>query len=258
MASLGFLSWFPATGLRRSTQREISDSRAYFPLVGLFIGLALVVLEAGFSRVVPVYLTAAVLVTFPIAATRGLHFDGLMDVCDGLFGGATPERRLEIMRDSRAGSFAVAGGVSIILLKYGALVSLLTLPGPEKIWTLALFPTVSRWAMVVALASFPYVRSRGLGSPFHQGDIWPATIVAAATALAIAMVVAGLGGVVIVLGITGLAWLAGRGMASMLGGLTGDTYGAINEISEAAALMAAVALIPHGLMDPLPSLLGAV
>jgi len=258
MASLGFLSWLPATGLRSRTQREISDSRAYFPLVGLLIGLVLVVLEAGFSRVVPLYLTAAVLVTFPIVATRGLHLDGLMDVCDGIFGGATPERRLEIMRDSRSGAFAVAGALSIMLLKYGAMVSLLTLPGPEKVWTLALFPTASRWAMVVALAAFPYARSRGLGSPFHQGDIWPATILAAATALAIAVVVAGIGGLVIVLGITGLAWLAGRGMASMLGGLTGDTYGAINEISEVAALMAAVALIPQGLMDPLPRLLGAV
>lgn len=258
MASLGFLSWFPASGLRRRTQREISDSRAYFPLVGLLIGLILVGLEAGSSRIFPLYLTAAILVTFPIVATRGLHLDGLMDVCDGIFGGATPERRLEIMRDSRVGSFAVAGAVSILLLKYGAMVSLLTLPGPEKAWALALFPTASRWGMVVALAAFPYARSRGLGSPFHQGDIWPATLLAAFTALAVALVLAGIGGAAIVLGITGLAWLTGRGMAVMLGGLTGDTYGAINELSEVAALMAAVALIPHGWMEPLPSLVGVV
>lgn len=258
MASLGFLSWFPATGFRRRTEREISDSRAYYPLVGLLIGLVLVVLEAGFSRVFPVYFTAAVLVTFPIVATRGLHLDGLMDVCDGIFGGATPERRLEIMRDSRVGSFAVAGAVSIMLLKYGAMVSLLIIPGPEKTLVLVLFPSASRWAMVMALAAFPYARNRGLGSPFHQGDIWPATFLAFAMMLVIALLAAGIGGIAIVLGITGLAWLAGRGMASMLGGLTGDTYGAINELSEVAALMVAVALIPRGLMDPLPRLLGAV
>ena len=109
MASLGFLTWLPATGLRRRTQREISNSRAYFPLVGLLIGLILVALEAGFSRVFPPFLTAALLVTFLIVATRGLHFDGLMDVCDGIFGGATPERRLEIMRDPQVGAFAVTG-----------------------------------------------------------------------------------------------------------------------------------------------------
>ena len=258
MASLGFLTWFPATGLRRRTQREISDSRAYFPLVGLLIGLVLVGLEAGFSRIVSPFLTAAILVTFLIVATRALHLDGLMDVCDGIFGGATRERRLEIMRDSRVGAFAVAGAGSVLLLKYGAIVSLLTLPGPGKEWTLALFPIVSRWAMVVALASFPYARSQGFGSPFHQGDIWPATILAAVVALTAALILAGIGGIAIVLGVTGLAWLAGRGMANMLGGLTGDTYGAINELSEVAALIASVALIPHGWMEPLPRLAGVV
>ena len=239
-------------------QREISDSRAYFPLVGLLIGLVLVGLEAGFSRVFPSYLTAALLVTFLIVATRGLHLDGLMDVCDGIFGGATPQRRLEIMRDSRVGAFAVAGAACVLLLKYGALVSLLTLPGPGKAWALALFPLASRWAMVVALAAFPYARAQGLGSPFHQGDIWTATILAAVVALVAALLLAGIGGAAIVLGITGLAWLAGRGMAVMLGGLTGDSYGAINELSEVAALLACVALLPHGWIEPLPRLLGAV
>ena len=114
---MGFLTWLPATRLRGRTQREISNSRAYFPLVGLLIGLAMVGLEAGSSRVFPVPLTAALLVVFLVVITRGLHIDGLMDICDGVFGGATPERRLEIMRDSRVGAFAVAGAGSIILLK---------------------------------------------------------------------------------------------------------------------------------------------
>ena len=255
---MGFLTWLPATRLRRRTQREISNSRAYFPLVGLLIGLSMVGLEAGFSRLFPVPLTAAILVVFLVVITRGLHIDGLMDICDGVFGGATPERRLEIMRDSRVGAFAVAGAGSIILLKYGVLVSLLSLPGPAKEWALALFPMASRWAMVVALAAFPYARSQGLGSPFHQGGIWPATILAGAVAVIAALLAAGFGGAAILLGVTGLAWLLGRGMAAMLGGLTGDAYGAINEVSEVAALAAAVAMCPHGWIVPLPRFLGVI
>ena len=156
------------------------------------------------------------------------------------------------------GAFAVAGAGSVLLLKYAAIVSLLTLAPPGKDLALVLFPMASRWSMVAALAAFPYARSQGLGSPFHQGNIWLATAFAGATAVAAAVLLGGIGGAAILLGVTGLAWLLGRGMANMLGGLTGDTYGAINELGEVAALGALVALIPLGWMDPLPQLLGVV
>ena len=260
LAAMAFLTWFPATRLRDRSRQDISNSRAYFPLVGLLMGAALVVVELGASRVFPPPLTAALLVTLMMVATRGLHIDGLMDVCDGLFGGANPERRLEIMRDSRVGAFAVAGAGGVLLLKYGGLVSLLSMgpPGgpPGKEMALLLFPMISRWTMVAALAAFPYARSQGMGSPFHQGNVWPATILAAAVAGLAAVLIGGFGGVGILAGATVLAWVLGLGMSKMLGGLTGDTYGAINELVEVAALAAAVALIPHGWLAPLPGLPG--
>ena len=250
------------------------------------MGVGLVVVEMGASRVFPPPLTAAVLVLLMLVVTRGLHIDGLMDVCDGLFGGATPERRMEIMRDSRVGAFAVAGAGGVLLLKYGALVSLISLGtqggppvGPPEVLFgitvdgpaagpfggppgkelgLLLFPMISRWTMVAALAAFPYARSQGMGSPFHQGNAWPATILAAVIAGLAAVLIGGIGGVGIILGATMLALVLGRGMFKMLGGLTGDTYGAINELMEVAVLAAAVALIPHGWLEPLPRLLGLV
>ena len=242
------------------------------------------VVELGASRVFPPPLTAAVLVVLMIVVTRGLHIDGLMDVCDGLFGGSTPERRLEIMRDSRVGAFAVAGAGGVLLLKYGALVSLLSMgsaggpPGSPgwfsygsmvgsphegpfggllgKEMALLLFPMISRWTMVAALAAFPYARSQGMGSPFHQGNVWPATILAAVVAGLAAVLIGGIGGAGILVGATVMALVLGKAMFKMLGGLTGDTYGAINELVEVAALAAAVALIPHGWLEPLPRLLG--
>ena len=193
--------------------------------------------------------------------------DGFMDVCDGLFGGYTKESRLEIMRDPHVGAFAVTGALCIILLKWTAILSLLSLPesGPEsgndlpwKGLVLLLFPTLSRWAMVLELSVFPYARSQGLGLAFHQGPYLLTTLAAAAIALVAALLLAGVGGIVLFAVATVLAWLLGKGMTALLGGLTGDTYGATNEIIEVVTLGITVALMPHGLITPLHELLGGL
>ena len=245
----------PGPWNRDATQREISNSRIYYPAVGLLLGLMLLGIERGCREVFPDFLTAAVLVVSLVMVTRGLHLDGLMDTCDGLFGGFNPERRLEIMRDSRVGAFGVAGAASVLLLKYGALVALLGLDDPGTEWSLLLFPMVSRWAMVVALGAFPYVRLQGLGSPFSQGGaLWP-TVAAAITAAVAAVLLGGIGGSGMLLGAAAMAGLLGWAMAGRLGGLTGDTYGAINELVEIAALLAAVAILPHGWIEPLTEMI---
>ena len=255
LAALSFLTVIPATWKRGPTQREISNSRAYYPLVGLLLGLMLVGLERGCREVFPDLLSAAVLVVSLVVVTRGLHLDGLMDTCDGLFGGFTEERRLEIMRDPRVGAFGVVGGVSVLLLKYGALVSLLGLGEPGQKWALLLFPMLSRWAMVVTLGGFPYVRQQGLGSPFHQGSKGWSTATAAVSAVTAAVLLGGIAGAGMLAGATVIAWLLGWAMVSKLGGLTGDTYGAVNEVVGALALAAAVAIVPHGWLETLPQLL---
>ena len=235
--------------------RNISNSRAFYPAVGLLMGLLLIGVEEGSSRIFSEPLTAAFLAAVMVFVTRGLHLDGLMDVFDGVFGGFTPERRLEIMRDSRVGAFGVVGGVTILLLKYGALVSLLTLPEPGKEWALLLFPALSRWTMVVLLGAFPYVRTQGLGSPFHGTGIKVATTVAGLFALAASVLLGGFAGLGLFFGVMIFAWLMGWAMAKALGGLTGDTYGATNEIIETAVIIVATALAAQEWLEPLPDLL---
>ena len=235
--------------------RNISHSRAFYPAIGLMIGLVLVGVEEGSSRVFSEPLTAAFLVAVMIVVTRGLHLDGLMDVFDGVFGGFTPERRLEIMRDSRVGAFGVIGAVAVLLLKYGALVSLLMLPQPGKEWALFLFPTLSRWTMVVLLGAFPYVRTQGLGSPFHGTGIKIATTIAGISALAASVLLGGFAGLGLFFGVTVVAWLMGWAIAKTLGGLTGDAYGATNEIIETVVLIVATALATQEWLEPLLDLL---
>ena len=235
--------------------RNISHSRAFYPAIGLMIGLVLVGVEEGSSRVFSEPLTAAFLVAVMIVVTRGLHLDGLMDVFDGVFGGFTPERRLEIMRDSRVGAFGVIGAIAVLLLKYGALVSLLMLPQPGKEWALFLFPTLSRWTMVVLLGAFPYVRTQGLGSPFHGTGIKIATTIAGISALAASVLLGGFAGLGLFFGVTVVAWLMGWAIAKTLGGLTGDAYGATNEIIETTVIIVATALATQEWLEPLLDLL---
>ena len=282
-AALSFLTVLPVGGGRPLTPRRISHSRAFYPAVGLLLGLLLVGLEQGAALLAwPPPLTAALLLAALAAATRALHLDGLMDICDGVFGGHTRERRLEIMQDSRVGAFGVAGGVVVLLWKYAALLSLLAAAGAASggwaappaggapmeaaflsgwlpsdgvalsggglwaggvpLWAaLLLFPALSRWTMVLALLLFPYARRGGLGSPFHQGGaVWP-TLAAAVCVAAAALLLAGWGGLALLAGLSLLAAAVGWAISRALGGLTGDAYGALNELAETAALTALAA-----------------
>ena len=250
-----FLTIFPVSHNMERGPQNVSNSRAFYPTVGLLMGLILVGVEESSSRLFSEPLTAAFLVAVMVIVTRGLHLDGLMDVFDGVFGGFTPERRLEIMRDPRVGAFGVVGGVTVLLLKYGALVSLLTLPAPGKEWALLLFPTLSRWTMVVLLGAFPYVRTQGLGSPFHSTGIKIATTIAGISAFAASILLGGFSGLGLFFGATIMAWLMGWAIAKSLGGLTGDTYGATNEITETTVIIAATALAAQNWLEPLPDLL---
>ncbi len=251
LAALSFLTVFPVPQGPDLSQQAVSNSRGWFPLVGLLIGLLLVGLEWLLGYIFPFFVTAALLVVFQLVLNRGLHLDGLMDSCDGLFGGQTPERRREIMRDSSVGAFAVAGAGSVLLLKYAALLSLLSTNLPGKEAALVVFPVVSRYAMVLQLMLYPYVRTPGLGSPFHGHDARLPSIVAAVAAALIAGILGGLGGILILAGICLLAVALGQLAMALIGGLTGDIYGATNELSEVGALLAAVAVLPLGLLSPI-------
>ena len=246
LVALSFLTILPV-GLASATDIEISRSRGWYPIVGLLYGLLLVALVLLWTLAlgVPMFtpVLAALLVMAMAAANRFLHLDGLMDFCDAMWGGHTVERRLEIMRDSRVGSFAVAGCVSVLLVKYSALLSLLTMvPGLSG---LLFFPIVSRWAMTLLLTVFPYGRQQGIGSSFAtHGRPWLATGFALLTVAAVAWFLLGLAGILILVVVSVVSLLLGWWASRRLGGgLTGDCYGAANEIMEVLALVLLLILL---------------
>ena len=218
---------------------ELGRSAAFFPVVGLLLGGALAGLDAILRLAWPVSLASAVVLVALVLLTGGLHIDGLMDSCDGLFGRREPERRLEIMRDSRVGSFGAVGAVCVLLVKFAALSEL---PDVWRIGGLVLMATLSRWAMVVAIWGFPYARAQGLGRVFKDEVRWRQVIVATLIAAAAAGLGAQASGAA-VFAVAALAmWLTARFICTRIPGLTGDSYGAVNEVVEVVVLLMFVTL----------------
>lgn len=245
VAATGFLSILPLPGSKQLFASATADDASllsgeeYFPLVGLLLAGLLGLLTLVFTAHVPQMVLAALLVAGLVVLTGGLHLDGLMDSCDGLFGGFTRERKLEIMRDSRVGSFGVLGGACALLLKFACFASLDIHALP--IVLLVTLPS-ARWTMVLLLHLFPSARAAGLGATFRQTVTPRKLAIACALTLAIVLVSAHLSGLLVWCMITLTALLLGAWVTRTLGGLTGDTYGAIAEIAEIVGLLACVLL----------------
>lgn len=200
----------------------------FFPLVGFLLGAIWLGMARFFLLFFPEAVVAALLVTAMVLLTGGLHLDGFMDTVDGIGSGRPREQMLEIMRDSRVGAFGVIALACLLLLKYAIIIALLQENG---YFFLLVVPALSRWSMVYALASFPSARREGLG--YWQASITGKKELLLATCWALgAAAAAGLPGLVLF----PAAWVAAHGVAACLnrrlGGLTGDTYGFLNETLE--------------------------
>lgn len=250
--AIGFMTILPVAP--RGTPAQLASARAYFPLVGLILGGILAGLDLLFRPVMPPLLLSVVLVTALIVLTRALHLDGFMDTCDALLGGFTRERRLEIFKDPHVGAFAVVGVSVLLLLKITALGGV---PGPTRTLILVLFPCLARWGVQLSMDLFPYVRPGGLGTAFQSGRRAWQLALGLITALAASVLLVGVMGIVLMALASAVAWGLGWWAASLLGGVTGDIYGAINEVSEVAVLVLVVVLVeksPLALQSPLVGL----
>lgn len=233
LATLRFLTALPLPE-GPSPDKEIGKALGYFPLVGALLGLALAGLDWGLRFYFPTMVVSALLIMALVALTGGLHLDGLADTCDGVFTIGDPARRLEIMRDSRIGAFGVAGVACILLLKFSALASL----APEtRGKALVLMGPLARWAMVYGVWAFPYGRVDGLGTRFKEGATTFRLLLAGGTALVVSLGLFQIRGLGIFTASILMTWLTARFILTRIPGLTGDSYGAINELTEALVLV---------------------
>jgi adenosylcobinamide-GDP ribazoletransferase len=238
LAAIQFLTIVPPLIRRPFTAEEMGRSVGFYPLVGLLFGAILLGMNYLLGMIFPSQVRTALVLAVWVLLSGALHLDGFLDACDGLFGGFTPERRLEIMRDERLGAFALVGGVLLLIVKFSALAALAGSTGIA----LLLAPTLGRWGMACAVVVFPYGRLHGLGRDMKdQATIWH-LILATGTAITAAWLIKGYSGIaaLIVAGILALGIAAFT--LKRIPGLTGDIYGAINELVEVASLLTLLAI----------------
>jgi len=247
LAALQFLTTIPIPWRREVSPEELGRSVGYFPVIGLIIGLILVGLNWLFGLILPSAVVNALLIVSLVVISGALHLDGFVDTCDGIAGHKPTEDRWQVMHDSRVGGFGIVDVVLLLLVKY---VSLNSIPEPLMMTALVLMPVVSRWAMVYAVFAYPYAKPSGLGKVFKQGTSWPRFTMATLIALVVVVALALLAGLAIIF-IMFLTWVMTVAMAayfkSKFSGLTGDTYGAINEFAEVGVLIFITLLVWVGL-----------
>ncbi len=236
-----FYTRFPLPG----NDLDPSDFRGiarWLPWVGLSLGLVLwggnLLCSNG-----PDWVRGVMVTALWVGITGGLHLDGVADAADGLavaaHDPAEQERRLQVMRDSRSGPYGVMALVLVLLLKSSTLASLEI----DCAWILLLIPAWGRWGQLLAIGCYPYLRSEGQGKFLKTDLAWPQDLIPATLSLLLLTLGIGIwkGSLGVLCLWTGLvmgsAWAVGYWFHRQLGGHTGDTYGAVVEWTEAAALL---------------------
>lgn len=222
----------------------MGHSTIWFPVVGLIIGTILALLNWVFSLFLPATVTSGLTIVLLVVITGAMHLDGFADTCDGLAGNKPAEERWKVMHDSRTGAFGVTGLILLLLIKFLLINSI---PQANITPVLVVMPVISRWAMVYAIAMYPYARNEGLGKAFKDGVTRMRLIIATIITLGLAVFLAWWADLdyyyITAIGIIAVIWIlivaVSEYFRRKFAGLTGDTYGAINELAETGMLLIA-------------------
>jgi adenosylcobinamide-GDP ribazoletransferase len=234
--ALRFLSIIPVPWDEEIDVEKLGKASAWFPLVGAVLGGLLLFVHGVAGIFFQPAVCSAVVVVVWIILTRGFHLDGLADTFDGLGGGATKETRLAIMKDSRLGTFGVLAILCVLLLKFAVL--------DELKWqffskTLILAPILGRWVMLIGIRFFPSARPGGMGDIFSRSCTNREVIIGTVSAIALAVLLSGFYGLIFMVLSGCVAYFMACLLSRALGGLTGDSYGALCEIGELTTLLTA-------------------
>jgi adenosylcobinamide-GDP ribazoletransferase len=242
LIALQFLTIIPLPFDTRCQKEDLGRSTACFPLVGLTVGGLLVglnwLLEPWLNR----SLTTALLITALALVTGALHLDGLADVCDGLAARGSRERFLAVMKDSNVGAVGAVALVLGLLLKWQAL---LAVPAGITWQALLLFPTLGRFAQVLAMAGAQHARQDGLGAAFIQGMTARHLLMALSLTVAACLLLLPVKGLIALTAVFAAALIIKGYFRNRLGGLTGDIIGCICELAEIVALIVLSAGYQH-------------
>lgn len=234
LLALQFLTIIPVR-IDRPAAKEFGRAIACFPIVGLLLGSVLVAANhlLLLARLDPLA-SNAILIVLLVVLTGGLHLDGLSDTADALFSGKDRARMLEIMRDPHVGAMGVLAIVSVLMLKVSFL-SAVSMPFKDA--SLVLMCVVSRWSMVLSMFVFPYARTEGKAKVFIDEVDKIKFLAATIIALTIVLSVAKVTGLAVFAIAALFTCVAGLRIKIKIGGITGDTIGAVSELTEVMILL---------------------
>ena len=241
IAAVQFLTIVPLSKGSLATDETLGNSTAYFPLVGILIGILLAICNEALGLFLPIQVVCVLVIALLVILTGAIHLDGFIDTLDGLAGGRGKDKVLEIMKDSRIGAIGVVGVIVLLMIKY---VSLVSTPRGFLWKAIMLMPVAGRWSIAQLCYSSKYARENGTAKPFVSPGSKKRGIFAAALTLAVLAVFLGWRGVAI--GV--LLSLFTHGFKAFfhrkLGGVTGDVLGAANELNEVLFLVLALIFYP--------------
>jgi adenosylcobinamide-GDP ribazoletransferase len=240
--AISFLTSLPVPG-NVISEDSLARSLIFFPLVGIIIGIFVSGFHFIMIRCFPPPLAGAFILVFWVWITGGLHLDGFIDCCDALLASTSPEKRLEILKDTSTGAFGVTGAVLLLLVKYSSIVCL-----TQALAVAALFlvPVVGRSSLTYVILRYPYVRMKGMGRLFKDAAGKKEAITAIVVLILSGMLVFPfvyppfIGYMLYMFSLLCIE-VCGFWMLRRVAGFTGDMYGAICEMVETAGLIFFVA-----------------
>jgi len=230
-AAVQFLTRVP---VRRDRPADTASVVVWFPVVGALVGAAVGGVAAGLGELVPTTVAAVVAVLVGVLVTGAFHEDGLADTADAVAGGWTVERRLEILKDPRHGSYGVAALCGTIVLR---VITVGALNPAAACGGLVAAHALGRGAAVVAMGLVPVARPDGLGAEYARSVGLARAVTAGVLGLAIAALATGwwVGPLAVAAAAAALAvTLVAR---RAFGGITGDVLGAVEQVAECLVLV---------------------
>lgn len=225
------------------TEKSFGESVKYFPAVGAVLGIICAGIIGTINLLNLPLFTGAVGFASLIILTGGIHCDGLMDSADGLFSGREREKILQIMKDSRAGSFGVVSMILVAAIEISTLAELARLSTWFLCAAIYSAPIIGRLMMVVTIGAFPYARESGMGKAFAQFTTRRTIFIAAGETILLLLPLSFISEIFLICAASAslVALIVTCRFANFaiekIGGVTGDIYGAVTTLAEMFALI---------------------
>lgn len=229
LLAVQFLTRLPVPSRLATTEEELGRAAAFFPLVGIIVGGSTAGAYLLALRVVSVPVAILLALGFAAFITCGFHEDGLADTFDGLGGGWTRERALEIMRDSRIGTYGALALIFLVLGKYTIINAL----EPRQVWRwLIVAHVASRWTVLPLCRWLPYARPEGQGKLVAKQITLSALVIGSLTFLLTLLLFPWRTALIAIAVTIVVTFFSGLYYKRRLGGITGDCLGATNQVTE--------------------------